>query len=370
MYVRTARNGKVQYVEKYRDPMTEKWKQATVTMPKDTAANRRIALEELTKKIQSASQTATNEPYTLKMILDSYLDYQKQTVKPSTYDRNKRTLVRLVEKIGNDCIADKLTAAYITDRILEMKVSPTTANEYIKRLKAMLNWAYVKDYIDNRKCMDKLKPLKETKTKRERIEDKYLEPDELNKMLEYMKTTKHWDWYYLTKFLVLTGLRFGEAIALTSNDVSDSYITVNKTYDSINDVTTTPKTIASNRDVFIQKELKDVLKQYRIWRRQTDMSNGYRSDLLFHPNGERVNYYSYNKYVREVALHVLGRTNVTTHIFRHTHASLLLAENIDIEMIARRLGHDNSRVTRDIYLHVVEKLKERDNERIANIKIL
>lgn len=47
-----------------------------------------------------------------------------------------------------------------------------------------------------------------------------------------------------------------------------------------------------------------------------------------------------------------------------------MAGGIDIETIARRLGHENSRITRDIYLHVTEKLIEKDNEQIKHIRIM
>ena len=57
-------------------------------------------------------------------------------------------------------------------------------------------------------------------------------------------------------------------------------------------------------------------------------------------------------------------------MFSGTHASLLLSKGMDIDSISRRLGHVNSQVTREIYLHVMEELKERDNNMIENIKML
>ena len=60
---------------------------------------------------------------------------------------------------------------------------------------------------------------------------------------------------------------------------------------------------------------------------------------------------------------------MTSHVLRHTHASLLLAEGISIDTISRRLGHENSKITREIYLHVTEKLKEKDNSTLKNITL-
>jgi integrase len=47
-----------------------------------------------------------------------------------------------------------------------------------------------------------------------------------------------------------------------------------------------------------------------------------------------------------------------------------MEQGVSIDTISRRLGHENSQITREIYLHVTEKLKERDNEEIAKVKIM
>ena len=51
---------------------------------------------------------------------------------------------------------------------------------------------------------------------RKKIEDKFLESTEVKKLLDGMNITK---WKILTEFLVLSGLRFGEAAALERSDI-------------------------------------------------------------------------------------------------------------------------------------------------------
>ena len=100
------------------------------------------------------------------------------------------------------------------------------------------------------------------------------------------------------------------------------------------------------------------------------MAYGVRTPLLFfNRNGNHINPFSYNKYLRERSEKLIGR-RITAHTLRHTHASMLLASGVNIETIARRLGHENSKVTREIYLHVTEKLTERDNDQIRQAKII
>ena len=45
-------------------------------------------------------------------------------------------------------------------------------------------------------------------------------------------------------------------------------------------------------------------------------------------------------------------------------------EEVDIETISRRLGHADSKITKDIYLHVMEKLVEKDNLQLSKVRIL
>ena len=47
------------------------------------------------------------------------------------------------------------------------------------------------------------------------------------------------------------------------------------------------------------------------------------------------------------------------HDLRHTHASLLLNEGVDLKTISERLGHSTIRQTMDIYTHVSKELDEK-----------
>jgi integrase len=47
-----------------------------------------------------------------------------------------------------------------------------------------------------------------------------------------------------------------------------------------------------------------------------------------------------------------------------------MENGLSIDLISRRLGHENSQITKEVYLHITEKLKERDNEQIKNVKII
>lgn len=52
-------------------------------------------------------------------------------------------------------------------------------------------------------------------------------------------------------------------------------------------------------------------------------------------------------------------TPIRFHDLRHTHASLLLGEGVDLKTISERLGHSTIRQTMDIYAHVSKELDEK-----------
>ena len=236
----------------------------------------------------------------------------------------------------------------------------------------MLNWGYKNDYHDNYRLISKLE-LFTDQTQEENIQSKYLEPAEIAKLLEYMQKQNMWHWYYVTEFLVLTGLRFGELAALKDSDVSlqDLTIHIDKTYDSNNDVVTTPKTDNSIRDIHIQPELITVIQKIRLWRKEK-MLEWNLSTTLFIPDistGSYISYAAYDNYLKRKSKLVLNH-QISPHKLRHTHASLLAANGMTPEQIARRLGHSRSDVTKDIYIHVTQQVIQTDNNTIDSITLI
>lgn len=370
MWIEETRNGKYKAVERYTDYLTGKTRRVSVTMEKNTAQARKVAQIALQEKIQQAYTGKKEEKkLTLADLVEQYREDQKLTVKMSTYKRNYFACKTLMSILGENTLVNRLSAKYVRDRFLVTGKAPGTLNEHMTRFKALIRWGYHNDLISDISYLDKLEPFKDTPHK-EKIQDKYLEAEELKKLLASMKIKK---WKMLTKFLALSGLRFGEAAALLISDIDlkERVIHVTKTFDPVNLMVTTPKTLCSIRDVYMQDELKVLCKQIKLSALQQNILYEHPDNqILFSTeSGEYIEYYAYNKYLKENSLKVLDR-GITAHTLRHTHASLLLENGVPIDVISRRLGHENSQVTREIYLHVTEKLKEKDNERLKNIKII
>lgn len=369
MWCEITKDGKAKFIERYKDPMTGKQKRMSITLDRDTAKARKEAQKILSARIDAACQEDITQ-FTLEQVKAAYIQEQSTQLKVGTWKRNERSLNSSISMIGKDVLIGQLTAGYIRSKLLESGEPNTKLNNYLVRFKAMVRWAYQNDYLNSTQCIDKLKPFKEDESRKLKLQEKFLERDELAQLIEAM--TEDY-WRDVTKVLALSGMRIGELIALTSKDVDFKSHTINicKSYDSVNDVLANgAKTASSNRILYMQPELEEAVRDLRADQKLQSLATGARSFLFLHDeNGGYIHYYSYNKYLKENSLKVLGRA-ITPHALRHTHVALLAENGIPLEEISARLGHSDSSITRDIYFHVTKKLEEQRRERLRRIQIL
>lgn len=58
---------------------------------------------------------------------------------------------------------------------------------------------------------------------------------------------------------------------------------------------------------------------------------------------------------------------VRFHDLRHTHATWLLSNGVNVKVVSERLGHSNIRITLDIYAHVIKTMQTTAVEKLDNI---
>ena len=344
MYTIKVSDSVYRYCQAYRDPMTGAKKTVSVTRSDTRKKTQKEAAKALQDKISQRGQTLRMGQ--ISKIVDNYFCYQKSHVREQTAITNNRHLRGLLRLIGPDVVAENITAPYIQHILDAADIPATRKNEYMTRFKALWRWAYRYGYVSSTAPVDALAPYPTDETRSKRAE-KYLETDELHKLLTGM-TVPHWQ--ILSRFLVLSGLRIGEALALIWDDIGDEYITVDKTWsETVRRVCPMPKTEASCRSVYMQAELRQLVL-----------------GLDHSASGPFCgwSYQAYAKYLRETSERLLGR-RLTPHSLRHTHASILAADGVQYDVIARRLGHTDSRVTRDIYIHVTSQMQKNDAAVIA-----
>lgn len=357
MYWQKTANGKYQYFERYKDRLTGRTKTASIVLKGNRQTDQNVARRLLFERIQALSAPADiSSSVTLSTILRYWNERHSHQVKPQTAVVFNMRMSDVISCIGGDVIVEKLTANIVKDRLASKKVSHY--NTRIQAFKQIIRWAYREELISSASIADKLTLLKD-ESKIRKVSDKYLEHDEINRILSNVENRQD---RLLIEFLILSGLRIGEAIALERSDVGE-YIAVTKTFDNLRkEVSYTAKTEKGNRNVFVQDELKDCI-------RRIDEYHGNRKYLFERPDGTMISYATFYQRFGDDTERLIG-IRLSPHALRHTHVSLLAEAGISLEAIARRVGHANSQTTKDIYMHITERMTERDNRAIQKLILL
>jgi integrase len=153
-----------------------------------------------------------------------------------------------------------------------------------------------------------------------------------------------------------TGMRPGEVLALhwTDIDFPARLIRIRRTY-SKRFREGPVKTESSVRDVGIPSPLFDELQAHL--RAQRSMP-GFSQDFLVCGGPSHLSADAVRKRNSSYAVDA-GLPQIRLHDFRHSHASLLVNHGINIQEVARRLGHSNVQVTWSTYAHLYPREEER-----------
>lgn len=364
MWKEELKNGNIRYLERYKDYLGNQ-RRVSVTFPKATRQTEKLARQILNEKILALSK---DSGLTLGTLADLYLTTAEKALKESSYAQRKSEINALLALIGAGRSVSELNSGVVNALLLKEGLSNSSINIRIKTLKILLHWAYDQDLVEDIAWIQKLKTRK-TESKG-RLEEKYLESFELVQIINKLERK---DWKLLAELTALSGMRVGEALALTNSDIdyANRIIKVNKTYTERIKAVTTPKTASSDREIYMQDELLDCCHRISQHYRAQMMRMGYRTDLFMcDKTGSYLNFRVYNTELRKAA-EVLDRDiKLTSHVMRHTHVALLAEAGVPLEVISRRLGHEGSETTRKVYMHVTEKTKERERERLKEIRML
>ena len=379
MWQQVQDNGKVRFFERFTDARTGKERVLSVTMDKDTKATRKAALAALTKKSakMGARPTAKDE-VTVGQLARLRVASQRSNpdVKTSTSITSDMALRGVVKVLGADTKASKLNAQYVRSKLDFFEVDAVTKNGRIKHIRSLVRWGYSEGYLSDISWLGKLHKYKEPITYRERIEDFYLEKQDLLQLLNGLRMK---DRVYIFKFLALTGMRLGELIALKKTDVDTEkrIIRISCAMSAVSGEITTPKNAYSVREIYIQDELLELIKEMRdFWDLQASFHHYETNLFVSGTKGQPYKHATLETYLKENALRILGR-KVHPHMLRHTHVSLLIeaaeleGRDIKLKEIAARIGHGaDSKITERIYFHKTKKLQEARNEKMRTVRLL
>ncbi|NYS48534.1 site-specific integrase [Streptococcus danieliae] len=353
------------------DKVTGKKVKTTITArtKKEVKAKARATIVDFQKNGTTRVKSTTITTY--QELADLWWESYQHTVKPNTQQTVKALLNNHIIPLFGRYKLDKLTTPLIQSIVNDLanKANNGVAGAFLHYgqihalNKRILQYGVIMQAIPYNPAREVILPRNLQKNKQNKI--KHFENDELRQFLDYLDTlnTSKYRYLYditLYKFLLATGCRIGEALALHWSDIdlSQSVVHVTKTLNYKRE-TNSPKSPSSYRDIPIDRETVRMLKSYKLEQTQEAWKLGRTEPVVFsnfiseYPHGEILR--------RRLSTHFKRAqvNDIGFHGFRHTHASLLLNSGIPYKELQHRLGHSQLSMTMDIYSHLSKENTEK-----------
>lgn len=372
-------NGKYKFFERYKDPYTEKLKKVSVTMEKKTPQARNQAAILLQEKINQKLGEKQHfvSDITFEKLYEEFEENWKHGVKNSTVYASKNVKKEILKQIEGDYLVRNIDRRLL-QKVIDQLLQDGKSHNYVSKIKFKLNqimkFAVRMNYIDTNEMLFVEMPRKVITTDDLRKKNtKYLDQKEFKLFIQNLKEEALCD-YRITKYiriakvLFLTGMRYGELAALNYKediDFSKKTIHIKHTYDFRQKERTTPKTVKSDRVITAPQKVLDIIKEQII----ENATNGFDTDFIFiNTLGEPITNVRVIAALKRHGQKIGIDKNITTHMFRHSHISLLAELGIPLTAIMDRVGHSDSKTTLEIYSHVTQKMVSDISSKLDKIK--
>ena len=347
------------------DPITGKRTRIYKTFEKKKDAEN--ALNDMIHDFSRRSYTDDNN-MTVESLMSKWLESKELNLKETTISRYRQQVEWYIKPSLGRYPISALNVSIIQNWVNDiykhpptmknngMALSPKTVKNIFLNLQAALNYAVFMKLIPDNPCSHVNLPTLV------HHEVEAFDEDDVRKILLCAKGS---DLYFPIYLLIHTGMRRGELLGLKWENVhleeEHPYIDIVQTRLSAcgKEVIDTPKTESSKRKIYLSSQAKKEFQRYRIWAKEVLLRYGkiqsssdfviIREDgKLDEPNNftRRWNKFLEQNGIRQLKLHGL----------RHTCATMLLKNNVDIKTISNRLGHSDTSMVLNVYGHSLDSM--------------
>lgn len=295
----------------------------------------------LAEKKKNTTNTKVDKNITVEEWLDTWINkYKKVSIKQTTLTKYEST-AKYVNLILGKYKLNKLTHFAVQNFINvmhnEKKLAARTTKTCISVLSNSLNFAIRLGILEKNVCELVEKPV---------ITKKQMKIFSAQELLKFKDVCKN---HYLeaAMHLLLHGMRRGEVLGMTVENLhlDEGFLSVANNLVITNEgvkLEQTPKTSASARDIPLTHETIELLRAH---------IENKKSGLVF--TTSKGNYVHPRSFQRsfDILLKKAGLQKIRLHDMRHSCASLLLTNGCDLRSVSELLGHADTKVTTDIYLH-------------------
>lgn len=213
---------------------------------------------------------------------------------------------------------------------------------------------------------------KATPPKLKRREVNYFQPEEISSILDALEA-EPLKWKALVHLLIVTGCRRGEILGLkwekVDLDAGKARIDTTLLYAKDRGLYESSTKTGNVRTVGLPAETVQLLREWKRECLALRLANGDRwhntGYVFIRDDGQPIHPDSLAHWLRSFSDRH-GLPHINAHAFRHTVASVLIANGTDVVTVSRQLGHLDVSTTETFYSHIIEENKQKATECIAD----
>lgn len=291
------------------------------------------------------AQSLRGDP--LNMIIDEWKEYHFNHINLNTQSGYTAPIKDLKEYFG-DKYLDEIKPLDIEQFLFTLYDERRYAKQTLKLRLIVLNQVYEYSQL---KGYCQINPCAPVRVPRNAVKNKRVLPhaEEINAV----KSHGNSEYGLLPFFLLYTGCRVGEALALQYEDINfeNDTITINKTVVFDNGIPTIQnhtKTDAGNRVIPLLPPLKELLPRKR--------------GFVFSDNGKPLKkgqvYWRWKQFKKKTGV------EISPHQLRHAYATILYDAGLPVKDSQLLLGHNSAEVTQNIYTHISEERQKKTFDKL------
>lgn len=357
-YVRKRGNKWSFTVDVGRDPRTGKRKQKTQS-GYGTKKEAQAALAGLVTNVDKGTYIEPNKKKFKDFTLEYLSKVYKNKVKATSFETAENIILTQILPWFGDVDLNNIDH-FLVHEFYDTKIKEGYSSSYIQRMHEMVRMLLrvaFKWELTQKDIASLLEPPRMTK--------KEMKVWTVGQVNEYLRFTKHSRYHPVFFLAAYTGMRKGEILGLTWDDIDfeGKMIKVNKTLYRIKGeyLLSEPKTHNSIRTIYIDDDIIKVLRwqKNRINRERLMYGSVYKEHpmVFAQETGEYVYPTAVNGLFRRF-IKQSGLPPIRFHDLRHTHATILLQMGVNPKIVAERLGHSSVQITLDTYSHVLPSMKK------------
>lgn len=331
----------------YRLRFTYKGKTYSKTIKLNKGQKIERELDKFVEEIKDGNNISSNINFII--FAQKWLDdYAKPNLRERTVQGYKDYLnLRLIPYFGNMNLSDiQLYDIQKFVNSLSSTLSSETIRKYKNCLSCIFNYAVKWNFLKFNPCNGVIVP----KGLDTSVKPVFLTKDEVKQLLICLNK-EELKYQIIVRLALQCGLRRSEILALTwkaidFNNCTISIFQATSTIKGIGTIVSGTKNESSIRTIHVKKEILDLIKKLP---KENELIFGY-------IHNDTVTKW-FNKFLKKYNL-----KHMRFHDLRHTHATLLIANGIDMKTVSSRLGHSNISTTMNIYTHTLSENDKKASE--------